>query len=438
MHTLEELNSGKLKGSTQIKLSCGLTTFPSELFSLAESIEVMDLSGNSLSSLPADFARFTKLRIVFFSDNLFTELPSVLGQCKQLSMIGFKSNRIEYIPEDALPETTRWLILTNNKLDKIPASIGKCHLLQKVALAGNRLRELPPEMAYCRNIELLRISANELESLPDWLLQLPKLSWLAFAGNPFSRVKKEYHLDPVSWNEFEVLEQLGEGASGNIYRALWLKNEGVKEIAVKVFKGEVTSDGFPDDEMQACVAAESHPNLVSLLAEIKEHPQQKQGLVMELIPSHFYNLGLPPSLSTCTRDTFKEDTLFSSEQILKIAIGIASAAVQLHAKGIMHGDLYAHNVLVDNSGNALMGDFGAASFYEVHGLQAKKIQQIECRAFGCLLEDLLLHSSLQNITQPLIQSLFTLKQELMQETGEKRPLFNEVLFRLKELDLPTN
>lgn len=158
---------------------------------------------------------------------------------------------------------------------------------------------------------------------------------------------------------------------------------------------------------------------------------------MELIPPHFYNLGLPPSLSTCTRDTFKEDTLFSSEQILQIAIAIASAAAQLHTKGIMHGDLYAHNVLVDRSGNALMGDFGAASFYDVNDLHAKKIQQIESRAFGCLLEDLLLRSSLQNITQPTTQALFALKQDLMQETIEKRPLFNAVLIRLKELDFPT-
>lgn len=437
MNSLQELRSGKLKGSTRIKLACGLTAFPSELFSLEESLEIMDLSGNALNSLPDDFARFTKLKIAFFSDNLFTQLPSVLSQCKQLSMIGFKSNRIEFIPENALPETTRWLILTNNKLEKLPVSIGKCHLLQKVALAGNRLKELPAEMANCRNLELLRISANELEALPEWLLHLPKLSWLAFAGNPFSKVQKQYHLSPVRWSEFEVLEQLGEGASGNIYRALWLKNEGVKEIAIKVFKGEVTSDGFPDDEMQTCVAAQSHPSLVTLLGEIEDHPQQKQGLIMELIPPHFYNLGLPPSLSTCTRDTFKEDTLFSSEQILQIAIAIASAAAQLHTKGIMHGDLYAHNVLVDRSGNALMGDFGAASFYDVNDLHAKKIQQIESRAFGCLLEDLLLRSSLQNITQPTTQALFALKQDLMQETIEKRPLFNAVLIRLKELDFPT-
>ena len=353
-------------------------------------------------------------------------------------MIGFKSNRIEFISEEALPETTRWLILTNNKLEKLPVSIAKCDLLQKVALAGNRLKELPAEMVNCQNLELLRISANQLDALPPWLLQLPKLSWLAFAGNPFSQVQKQDHLSPIRWSEFEVLEQLGEGASGNIYRALWLKNEGVKELAIKVFKGEVTSDGFPGDEMQTCVAAASHPSLVTLLGEIEEHPQQKQGLVMELIPPHFYNLGLPPTLDTCTRDTFKEGTLFNSRQILKIITAIASAAQHLHAKGIMHGDLYAHNILVNRSGNALMGDFGAASFYDVNGLHAKKIQQIESRAFGCLLEDLLLYTPLQNIAEDLTQALFSLKQELMQETIENRPLFNELLIRLKELDLPAN
>ena len=30
----------------------------------------------------------------------------------------------------------------------------------------------------------------------------------------------------------------------------------------------------------------------------------------------------------------------------------------------MHGDLYAHNTLIDKDANSLMGDFGAASFYD--------------------------------------------------------------------------
>lgn len=434
MHTLQQLLSGELKGAKHVKLSCGLAEFPEELFSLTETLEVLDLSVNSLSRLPKDFGRFSKLRIAFFSDNLFTELPSVLGDCRQLSMIGFKSNQIEYVPENALPATTRWLILTNNRIKELPKSIGHCLPLQKVALAGNQLTTLPPETAACLNLELLRISANSFKELPEWLFQLPKLSWLAFSGNPFSHVPENINkLEAIDWNEFEILNLLGEGASGHIYKALWRKNNSVTEVAIKVFKGEVTSDGFPEDEMQASIAAGTHSHLVSLLGEIKNHPGQKQGLIMSLIPSSYSNLGMPPSLETCSRDTFKEGTIFSIQQILKIISGIASTAHHLHERGINHGDLYAHNILVDENANALMGDFGAASFYVTETPDAKKIEQVEIRAFGCLIEDLLIHihSSDKQLERTL--KLTDLKNDLMQKEIDKRPLFKEVISILKEI-----
>ena len=69
---------------------------------------------------------------------------------------------------------------------------------------------------------------------------------------------------------------------------------------------------------------------------------------MELIPAHFYNLGKPPTLNTCTRDVFDEDFKLSEQQLFEIAISMASVAAHLHERGIMHGDLYAHNVLVDD------------------------------------------------------------------------------------------
>ncbi len=434
MHTLQQLHSGELKGHKHLKLSCQLSRFPDEIFSLADSLEVLDLSGNQLSSLPADFGKLSKLKIAFFSDNLFTELPEVLSDCRSLDMIGFKSNQIESVPENSLPETTRWLILTNNKISAIPRSIGKCRRLQKVAFAGNRLNGLPDDMAQCTNLELLRISANQFTQLPGWLLHMPKLAWLAVAGNPFSRLAQKVDApDEFSWNEFELLEQLGEGASGNIYKARWNSNRTPPEVAIKVFKGEVTSDGFPADEMQACIAAGTHPNLVGLLGKIKDHPDGKQGLIMELIPKTYYNLGMPPSLVTCSRDTFKDGTFFTSTQILKIARGIASATMQLHKRGLMHGDLYAHNILVDNNANSLMGDFGAASFYDPQELSAMALQRIETRAFGCLLDDLLMNGLPMDSSLPLTLALRGLRDECMRETTGERPLFDEIVRRLDAL-----
>jgi len=87
-----------------IKIANGLTSFPRELFEWCDTIEILDLSGNTISSLPDDFGKFIKLKIIFFANNSFTEFPKVLADCPELSMIGFKSNQIKSIPEDAFPK----------------------------------------------------------------------------------------------------------------------------------------------------------------------------------------------------------------------------------------------------------------------------------------------------------------------------------------------
>lgn len=90
MNTLDELRTGKLHGARAIKLSCDLDTFPSEIFDLSDSLEILDLSGNLLTSLPSELPRLRRLRTLFCSQNRFEELPPVLGECAQLDIVGFK------------------------------------------------------------------------------------------------------------------------------------------------------------------------------------------------------------------------------------------------------------------------------------------------------------------------------------------------------------
>jgi hypothetical protein len=390
MQTLEQLKNGELKGATSLKLSEGLSEFPEEIFDLADTLEKLDLSFNKLSELPADFGRLKKLQILFCSENLFTVLPEVLADCPLLDIVGFKSNIIETVPARSLNPSIRWLILTNNRIATLPAQIGNCSRMQKLMLAGNKLKDLPVELGNCLNLSLLRISANQLSRFPQWLLNMPKLSWLAFSGNLFNTRPAITPIPLIDVAALKLAHQLGEGASGIISQASWQRQNETKQVAIKIFKGAVTSDGLPEDEMLTYIAAGSHYGLVKLLGQITNHPEGKQGLVMELIPPRFFNLGNPPSFASCTRDVFNEDMSLSVLQVLKIASTIASLAAQLHSHGVIHGDLYAHNTLIDDEGNTLFGDFGAASFYDRSDPEtANALERIEVSAFGHLLDDLL-------------------------------------------------
>ncbi|MDN2482650.1 leucine-rich repeat-containing protein kinase family protein [Vibrio agarivorans] len=391
MHTLAQLKSGELAGITRLKIAENLTSFPMEILTLADSLEILDLTDNQLNSLPDELTQLTKLKIIFASNNRFETLPQVLGECENLEMIGFKANKINYVPEDSLPPKLRWLILTDNELEALPSSLGERPKLQKLALAGNRLTSLPQSMSQLHNLQLLRISANQLTECPEQLLDLPQLAWFAFAGNPFCQCDLHSQTVPeIASQSYTLKEVLGQGASGVISKAVWNESQDAfpNEVAVKVFKGEITSDGYPEDELQACLKLGYHPNLVKSLAQVNE--PNYLALIMELIPAHYRNLGLPPCLDSCTRDTFTPGFTLTIAQIEKIVAEMSDVFEHLHNNQVCHGDLYAHNTLFDEQANIIFGDFGAASMYHMLTKpQQDKIKQIEHRALVHFIDDML-------------------------------------------------
>jgi tRNA A-37 threonylcarbamoyl transferase component Bud32 len=418
MTLLNEIHTIKAQGLTSIKIAKGLNEFPKELFELKDTLEILDLSGNNLSELPENFYDFSKLRIVFFANNKFKVFPKVLAKCPSLTMIGFKSNRINFIPENSFPKKLQWLILTDNEIENLPDSIGECIYLQKAAFAGNRIKLLPDSMHNCKNLELLRISANSLIEYPKWLFEMPRLSWLAIAGNPCAPILNKPEINRIPSDNIDFEHVLGEGASGVISKA---RMNGELDVAVKVFKGDVTSDGYPQDEMNTCIKAGNHSNLVPLIGELVD--PTKLGLVMGLIPDNFKVLGKPPSFETCTRDVLDSTNPFDIEIGLKILICIASALEHLHQNGIMHGDLYTHNILFDLDGNAYLGDFGAATYYDKTNFQL--CEKIDIRAFGCLIEDVLELSKI-NIENSVYQKLNEFKEQCFYSRVKDRPTFNSI------------
>lgn len=433
MDTLAQLRAGLLAGATRLDLAADLSEFPREILDLADTLEILNLSGNALTRLPDDFHRLHRLRVLFCDRNQFTELPACLGQCVSLTMVGFKGNRIETVPGKALPPLLRWLILTDNRIAELPSELGERPHLQKLMLAGNRLTHLPQSLRNCHRLELTRIAANRLTELPDWLLTLPSLTWLAYAGNPLETEADAAALEAtptIDWSQLNLGKKLGEGASGVIHQALWKQNQAV---AVKLYKGEMTSDGSPLHEMNACITAGLHPNLIRVEGRIVDHPQAQAGLVMALVDPSYRNLAGLPSLQSCSRDVYADDTRFSTPVALRIARGIASVGEHLHRQGITHGDLYGHNILWNEQGDCLLGDFGAASFHATQdNLESRALQRIEVRAFGVLLGELLerIDSGLSDQDRAQLEDL---QRRCCQPRVLERPGFKEIVQVLEGL-----
>ncbi|MDM0091698.1 MULTISPECIES: leucine-rich repeat-containing protein kinase family protein [unclassified Variovorax] len=424
--TLSRLRDGQRRGATRLALREGLTEFPREVFALADTLEILDLSGNALDALPDDLHRLHRLRVLFCSDNRFTVLPESLGRCAQLEMVGFKANRIAEVPASSLPPRLRWLILSDNAIEELPDALGQRHRLQKLMLAGNRLRALPATLAGCERLELLRIAANRFDTLPPWLTRMPRLSWLAFGGNPLNAVREAAvlaapPLPAIGWRALEVHEVVGEGASGLIHRATWTEAPGgARQVALKLFKGALTSDGAPQSELAASLAAGPHPHRIGAEGRLSGHPDGTEGLVMPWADTSFAVLAGPPSFDSCTRDVYAVGTRFAPEAALRLARGIAGAVADLHARGLLHGDLYGHNILWRADGEARLGDLGAASFLSD---DADALQGLEARAFGCLAEELLHHS---DPAAPLLAPLAAVAARCLQPAPAARPSFDEI------------
>jgi serine/threonine protein kinase len=136
---------------------------------------------------------------------------------------------------------------------------------------------------------------------------------------------------------------------------------------------------------------------------------------------------------------------------LRMARGMAAATQHLHARGILHGDLYAHNILHTAKGDALLSDFGAAAFFDVNDAAlAQGLEKLEVRALGCLLEELAelcdvtsAHSltdaqakanavtSSSHIKQ--LQTLKEIAQQCLYDTPAQRPSLAQVCAELEAL-----
>ncbi len=145
---------------------------------------------------------------------------------------------------------------------------------------------------------------------------------------------------------YEILEPLGAGGMGEVYRArdTTLK----RDVAIKVLPDDLSAD--PDRlarlEREAhLLAALNHPNIATIHA--LEEDQGARFLVLELVKGESLEQRLAKGA-------------LPVEKALEFCKQIAEALEAAHGEGIIHRDLKPANVLITPDGRAKVLDFGLA------------------------------------------------------------------------------
>ncbi|KAK5103672.1 hypothetical protein LTS08_003090 [Lithohypha guttulata] len=156
-------------------------------------LEILDLHGNSLRSLPIGIRRLQQLRTLnLSSNNIDITVFSIIGELANLQELRLAKDGLHGDMPSlsfSLP-SLQVLDLSDNQLDQLPSSISELRNLQRLFLGGNRLSSIQLESLPSESLIELDLSRNMLTS--------------SFTGQGIHKFEKMQSLD-ISFNNIEYL-----------------------------------------------------------------------------------------------------------------------------------------------------------------------------------------------------------------------------------------
>ena len=145
-------------------------------------------------------------------------------------------------------------------------------------------------------------------------------------------------------SQYRIVEKLGEGGMGAVYRAHDAKLD--RDVALKFLLPELTRDATARERFMheaRAASALSHPN-VCAIHDIQEYENQLF-IVMDFVAGQ----------------TLRERVRsLGLKQAIDIGIQIAEGLAAAHEKGVVHRDIKPENIMIRKDGIAQIMDFGLA------------------------------------------------------------------------------
>ena len=158
---------------------------------------------------------------------------------------------------------------------------------------------------------------------------------------------EELTLGSLFAGRYQIIEELGHGGMGRVYRALDKKlNE---EVALKLVRPEIAADRS---------TLERFHNELKLARKISHPHVGRMYELMEEKGTHFITMEYVPGQDL--RGLIRQTGKLAIETAVSIAKQVCEGLGEAHKQGIVHRDLKPSNIIIDRAGSARIMDFGIA------------------------------------------------------------------------------
>jgi len=203
--------------------------------------------------------------------------------------------------------------------------------------------EFPSDTRFCSNCGAALPLSKDISVAQTETLQTP--TYELARGSTFAK-------------RYEIIEELGKGGMGNIYRALDQKIK--EEVALKLIKPEIAADKK---------TIERFSNELKMARKIGHRNVCRMYHLSEEEGTHYITMEYVPGEDL--KRFIRRSEQLTVGKAVSIAKQVGEGLTEAHRLGVVHRDLKPQNIMIDKEGNALIMDFGIARSLEAKGITAE-------------------------------------------------------------------